>query len=135
MMVTKQEQIACFLNSYVTGLPRCHGPMRYSLGRYGPWNQQRPSAEEVASELLRIAEFRALQLGNWLNTTEGEIILQAVEMVVPMFYAEDVVLLAEALKLAAARQQQEGRRKAFAGVAITLGAVGFGIAASRGAAA
>lgn len=133
--MSNQEQITDFINRYVTGLPRCYGPLRLSLAGYGRWNQGRPTATDVAKEFLGCAAFRALQLGTWLGTTDGEIITQAVEMVVPMFYAEDVALIVEALKLAAATQQQEGRQKALAGAAVTFAAIGIGYAASRSNAA
>lgn len=133
--MSNQEQITDFINRYVTGLPRCYGPLRFSPAWYGRWNQGRPTAEDVAKEFLGCAEFRALQLGTWLGTTDGEIITQAVEMVVPMFYAEDVALIVEALKLAAATQQQEGRQKAVAGAAVTFAVIGIGYAASRSNAA
>ena len=71
-------------------------------------------------------------MGTWLGTTDGEIITQAVEMVLPMFYAEGVVLLVEALKLAAAMQRQDARRKAFAATALALVAVGVGLSARGG---
>lgn len=134
MTMTKQDQIANFLNQHVTTFPRCYGPRRYSLGR-DMWNRQRPLAPSIAKEFLGITEFRTLQLGTWLGTTDGEIITQAVEIVVPMFYAEDVALIVEALKLASAMQLQEGRQKAVAGAAATLFVLGIGYAASRGSAA
>ena len=133
--MSNQEQITDFINRYVTGLPRCYGPLRFSLARFGRWNQGRPMATDVAKEFLGCAEFRTLQLGSWLGTTDGEIITQAVEMVVPMFCAEDVALIVEALKLAAVTQQREGRQKALAGAAVTFGAIGIGYAASRRTAA
>lgn len=133
--MSNQEQISDFVNRYFTGLPRCYGPPRFSLAQQRGWNQCRPLAKDVAKEFLGCAEFRALQLGTWLGTTDGEIITQAVEMVVPMFYAEDVALIVEALKLAAATQQQEGRQKALAGAAVTFAAIGIGYAASRSTAA
>lgn len=130
----QQEQITEFLNRYVIGLPRCYGPLRYSSAGH-LWDQPRPSAEVVAKEFLALVDFRALQLGTWLGTADGEIVTHAVELAVPMFYAEDVALLIEALKLAAATQQQEGRQKALANAAVSLLAIGFGYAASRGKAA
>ena len=132
--MTKHEQIADFLNRYATDLPRCYGPPRQSLRNY-LGNRQRPLATNLAKEFLAITDFRTLQLGTWLGTTDGEIITGAVELVVPMFYAEDVALIVEALKLAAAKQLQEGRQKAVAGAAATLLVLGIGYAISRGSAA
>lgn len=122
--MTKQEDIATFLNRYVQAFPRCPRPWRESLDPYG-WQglPERPSKEAIARELLGVAEFRALQLGTWLNTTDGQIITEAVEMVMPPFYAEDVELLVEALKLAAAIQQREGRGKAVVGSILGVAAI------------
>ena len=124
--MTKPERITDFLDRYVTQLPRCYGPYRYSLAQSGLWNVPRPQVEDVAKEFLGVAEFRALQLGTWLGTTDGQIITQAVESVLPMFYAEDVALLVEGLRLATAMQQREGRKNAFAVAALALVAVGLG---------
>ena len=126
--MTKQEQIADFLNRYVTNLPRSYGWYRQSLNPFGGW-QQRPTIEAVARELLGVAEFRELQLGTWLGTTDGEILTAAVEMVVPMFYVEDVELLVNALKIAAELQHKEGRQRALltaAGAAVAIGLAGWG---------
>src|SRR6266852_4580374 len=46
---------------------------------------QPPLPEELAHELLGLAEFRTLQLGTWLDTTDGQIIAKAVEAVVPAY--------------------------------------------------
>lgn len=133
--MTKQEQITDFLNRHVTGLPRCYGTVRQCLVWYGMRNEPRPSAEEIAKEFLGITEFRALQLGTWLGTTDGEVITQAVELSLPMFYSEDVALLVDALKLAAATQQQEGRQKAIASGVVSVALLGLSYVASRTAAA
>ena len=121
--MSKQEQITDFVNRYFTNLPRHHKPLLFGAERYSGWNQNRPKATDLARDLLSCGEFRELQLGTWLGTTDGEIITQAVEMVVPAFYAEDVVLIVEALKLAAAAQQQEGHQKVFASVVIVTLAI------------
>ena len=70
-----------------------------ALSLHGP--SSRPTADELAHELLTDAEFEALQLGTWLNTTNGKVISEAVEMVLPPFYRQDAELLVEALQLAA----------------------------------
>jgi hypothetical protein len=126
--MTKQQQIAAFLDQHIT-LPR----MPTSYGPWGdayPWAQTyhypyvptpRPTAEQVAHELLGIAEFKALQLGTWLGTTDGKIIAQAVESVTPRFYRTDVELLVAALQHAATLQQQEGQQAAGR---FALGAIG-----------
>ena len=116
-MMTKQEQIATFLDQHIT-LPRVVGP-------YGPFAHAdpfvysyadiahgRPSVEHLAGDLLAHTGFQTLNLGTWLGTTDGEVIAQAVEMVSPPFYRQDVQLLVAALRHAAALQQQEGQRVA-----------------------
>lgn len=129
---TKQEQIAQFLNERCS-FPRC----RYRFRQWEEWPpivEERPTAEALAKELLAIAEFRALQLGTWLGTTDGQIITEAVEMVAPPFYRQDIELLVEALKLAAAMQQSQGQDKAFwVGVGF-LAAAGIGAAITNRAA-
>lgn len=87
---------------------------------------QRPTTEEIARWYLEQAEFRTLRLGNWLNTEEGEVIVWAIEQCLPLGYRQDVELLAEALKLAAALQQKEDRKAAgilVAGVFVLVGLV------------
>jgi hypothetical protein len=127
--MSKQEQIADFLDKHVTGLPRCHGPYRWYLSQGYVWDTSRESAQEIAEQFLAIAEFRSLQLGTWLGTAEGQIFIEAVEMVVPGFYVEDVDLLVEALRVAAELQQQRSQRRVLAGAALTCAVIVFGLAA------
>jgi hypothetical protein len=123
--MTKQQQIAVFLDQHVT-FPRATSPFGWAgqqwRGEPYRFAQPRPTHQQVAHELLAIPEFRALQLGTWLGTMNGEIIAEAVELVTPPFYREDVELLVEALKLAAQMQAQEGTDKAGK---IALGAIGI----------
>jgi hypothetical protein len=58
---------------------------------------ERPSAAELATQLLATAEFRALGLGSWLRTSEGEIISVAVEAISPPFYRQGEAMLVDAL--------------------------------------
>lgn len=124
---TKQEQIARFLMERCS-FPRC----RYWLGQWQEWPpiaEERPTPEELAEELLSFSEFRALQLGTWLRTTDGEIISAALEMVAPPFYRQDIELLFAALRLAASIQQSEGQDKAvWVGLAGLVAAAGIGAA-------
>jgi hypothetical protein len=71
-----------------------------------------PSPEDYARTLLADGEFRALQLGTWLGTTDGEIISQAVAQVIPPFYRPEYDLLVNGLTLAAKLQAQEGQLRA-----------------------
>jgi hypothetical protein len=130
--MTKQEQIADFLNKWIA-FPRV-------ASRYAGWDglqpwpsyYGRPTAEQVAGELLGIVEFQALELGSWLGTTDGRVITEAVEMVMPPFFRADVALLVEALKLAASLQQQKGQQVAGAVAlgALAVGLIVIGVAAS-----
>lgn len=116
--LTKQQQIAQFLDRHATDLPR--SPYWYPDHR-SPW-EARPPVEEIARNLLQIVEFHALQLGRLLGTVDGQVILQGVEMVSPPFYAEDIALIAEALQLAATAQTRQMRQ-----AALTTAAVGAGV--------
>lgn len=121
MDLTKQQQLAEFLNRTVLW---SRAPIRYGglplLSAYDHlYVQPRPTAEEIARQWIELEEFRALKLGTWLNTPEGELVAQAVEMVLPPFYKQDAQLLVAALRLAADMQQRQQR---FAG-GLALGAV------------
>lgn len=138
--MTKTEQIAQFVDEYIAW-PRVRMSGFEEIRM--PWEQpefcvgfqgQRPTLEALVNELLGVAEFRALQLGTWLNTADGQIIVQAVESVSPPFYRQDIELLAAALQYAAEHQQKAGRQKAgrFAIRAVGAAAVlGVLIAASN----
>lgn len=82
-------------------------------------------AEQLGEALVDDVGFRALELGTWLNSPDGELIAAAVQRVLPPAYRLEYDLVVEALKFAASRQQQEGWRKAvgvgvFAGVGLLL---------------
>ncbi len=79
-----------------------------------------PSPEDYARTLLADSEFRALQLGTWLGTTDGEIISCAVAQVIPPLCRPEYEFLVNGLTLAANLQAQEGKRKAGA---VALGAI------------
>ena len=116
--MTKQQQIARFLDGYVTAWPRVYS----WYDELGPWPlPPRPTPNQLADELLKVAEFRTLQLGTWLGTTDGQVIAEAVEMVSPPFYRQDIELLVEALRLAAEMQRTEGRERAGK---VAVGAIG-----------
>ena len=68
--------------------------------------------EQYAQVLLGDAEFRALQLGTWLGTTDGEVISQAVEQIIPPFYRPEYDLMVNGSTLAASLQSQEGQHVA-----------------------
>lgn len=108
--MTKQEEIAAFIDRHIT-LRRARGvdPRWLSTPARRHGQPERPTAEQLGNELLAIAEFRALQLGGWLGTTDGQVIAEAVEMVSPPLYAEDVDLLVQALIYASQLQQRESQ--------------------------
>jgi hypothetical protein len=131
--MTKQEEIAHFLNNHIT-LPRCtywNTPVYVHPVAY-PAYQPRPSTEQLAREFLQMTEYQALQLGNWLGTTQGEVIAEAITLVLPPFYAADAQLLIDALKLAAQLQHQDGLRTA-GHIVIGVAGIATAIAAIRAA--
>lgn len=97
------QQLAGYLSTRITAWPRDTTPRyypRHDIMSFGP----RPTAAELAEELFRDAEFRALGLGDWLGTDRGQLIAEAIEMVSPPFLRSDERLLQEALALAVAKQ-------------------------------
>ena len=106
--MTKQAQITAYLQGRYARWPLAGPFWTTPFNPYG-W-MARPTAEELARELLQDAGFRALQLGSWLGTTDGRIIAAAVEAVSPPLYRQDVELLVAALQRAADLQQQEGQQ-------------------------
>jgi hypothetical protein len=117
-MDDRQRQLTGFLDQQVR-LPR------RDLGSAFGWRPPiaRASAAELAGRLLASAEFRALGLGTWLGTLDGEFLTGAVEAVSPPFYRQDEELLVDALKLAAKMQSDNQR---MAGV-FALGAIALGL--------
>lgn len=112
--MTKQAQIAEFIEKNVDW-PRAN---IFFQENFLPWTrtefiyasnsqQTRPTAEELAAEFIDNSEFCALRLGTFLGTTQGEILVQGVEMVSPPFYREDIELLVDALQMAAKIQNQK----------------------------
>jgi len=133
--VTKAEQLGDFLSRYeVPGIRRA---CRYAphLLWHPPYLQPEPLPEKVAEDLLAIAEFRALQLGTWLGTADGQLIAEAVEMATPPIYRADVELLIDGLTLATLIQQREGQKIAGAlvlGVVVLGGLLAFGSSPAAG---
>lgn len=118
-MATQQE-LTAYLDRTLRNnrWPRADG---YSFILVDPVARQF-TAEQLAEQLLQDAEFRALQLGTWLQTPDGELIERAVLSLTPQPLREDITLLADALKLAAKAQREQGVRKAIdVGGVIVLG--------------
>jgi hypothetical protein len=131
--MTEQWEIEKFLqehgfappmSTYAGWMPLSNTPLSW---RY----IQPPTEAELAAELLEMAEFRALQLGSWLGTTEGEVITKAVESVMPPYLQADIALLVAGLRLAAQLQQQKGQRVAGGVALVAVAMFGFFIWAGR----
>jgi hypothetical protein len=90
-------------------------------------DRQLPSLEQFQRELLEDAEFRALKLGSWLGTTDGQLIAEAVSTVIPPAYGLAYKLAVNGLMLAAQDQSNEGKK--------TAGAIGLGAIVLGGAVA
>src|SRR5258706_9148420 len=106
-----QEQITRFLDSYIASWPRSPfgwGEWYHGAGWIQPPVASHTTPTELAQDLVANAEFRALQLGTWLNRPDTELITAAVEAITPPPYREDIELITEALKLAARAQRGEG---------------------------
>ncbi len=122
--VASREDIAEFLEGFIEDWPRAQ-VFQFQF-RPPPAMASRVSAGDVASQLLESAGFRALHLGSWLNTPDGELIAAAVEMLTPAPYDGDAKLLVEAVTIAAAKQRAAELDKAVGlGVVAAIGAVLF----------
>jgi hypothetical protein len=136
-MGTPQERITAYLEGFTRDWPRDpYGYAGYAASNYGyytpPTIASTYTAEQVAGALLADAEYRALKLGTWLNTPDGELVAAAVEALIPPPYREDIELLVTALQLAAQRQQEEARQKIALGLLGGGAALALAIGASRG---
>jgi hypothetical protein len=132
--MASQAEITDFLERFAADWPRLRElfPNNWT----GLWPQMRlvseqRSVEQIALNLFTNAEFRALQLGDWLNTPDGELLVAAAEAIAPSLYRQDIELLVAALKLAAKMQQDDGRKRA-ATAALLVAAGGALLVASRG---
>ena len=120
-MTDKQRQIAEYVAHHRLLSRYTETPSMLGLHVWpSPLYQSCPTVEQFAQELLKDSEFRALQLGNWLRTPEGEAISQAVSIVIPEAYGPAFNLAVDGLTLAAELQAKEGRQKA-EGVALAVG--------------
>lgn len=112
MSTQQQYELALFLDQHVN-LPRINAfyPVSWRVA------YTRPTPNDLAEQLLETAEFQALRLGTWLDTPDGQLLAEAIEMVSPPFYRADVDLLIEALQIAAKEQQHRGRKNVALGIA------------------
>ncbi len=124
-MTDQQQRIA----SYVSRNPALSPCLRHGVTMQPPrpWLEamarQLPPLEQFRRELLEDAEFQALELGNWLGTTDGQIIADAVSAVIPPAYGPAYQLAVKGLTLAAEDQATEGKKTAGK---IALGAIFIG---------
>jgi len=125
-----REQITQFLDRYIASWPRDPGPW-YSYSRWEQPVATQVTSAQLAENLVRSAEFRALQLGTWLNKPDGELITAAVEAITPPPYRQDIELITDALKLAAQQQRGEGIGRAILNSGMAALGFTFLIAASK----
>jgi hypothetical protein len=111
---TTQQALTGYLAGFTANWPR-HQTWGWDAT---PTMASTYNATQIAEFLLADAEFRALKLGTWLSTPDGEILAAAVTALAPPPYNEDAKLLIEALQLAARQQQNEARKTILAGVAV-----------------
>lgn len=130
-MGTTTQALAEYLATFTQAWPQPPQPWDYSYPVHAAPLASQHTASDVAGWLLADAGFRALKLGNWLSTPDGQLVTDAIEMLAPAPYAQDAQLLAEALQLAARQQQADARTKIAA--AIAIGGAVIAIGASGGA--
>lgn len=123
MQMATREEVAQFLDEFIQDWPRDPtwqgNPLPF---RPQPAMAYQVSAEELAGQIFETVGFRALRLGSWLNTPDGELMAAAVELLTPPPYQVDAKLLADALKIAATKQRSAELEKA----------VGIGLVAAIG---
>lgn len=118
-------QLAARLSS--SGIVRHHFPYVGSVNAGLPprprtHGERWVTVEELASQLIGDEELAGLWLGGWLGTPQGELLEQAVGMVIPKVYRADYDLLLEALERAARQQNKRAAGLALVGAAV-LGAL------------
>lgn len=105
-MATTPEQIARYVRSHPTFAPYAPRDRATLLGSGSLANCPPQTAAELADELLEDVGFRALELGGFLSTADGELIASGVELALPSADSRVVNLALEALKLAASEQSR-----------------------------
>jgi hypothetical protein len=130
-MTEQQRQIASYVSRNHVLSPYLRQGGQPPLPWLMAMQRQLPPLEQFRRELLEDAEFRALNLGSWLGTTDGKLVAEAVSMVIPAAYTPAYELAVKGLTLAARDQAAEGRKTA--GV-VALGAllVGGALALAAG---
>jgi hypothetical protein len=110
-MTERQQQLADYISRHPVLAPYARPALARRIPpRYSAY--QLPAAQQLAQAFLEDAEFRSLNLGNWLGTMDGELIAEAVSAVIPPEYSAAFNVAVEGLKLAASLQAKEGRQTA-----------------------
>jgi hypothetical protein len=120
--VVQQERLAAYLRQ---SLPQL-AALEPTPPGYPETSWRLRSPDEIATDLIDDAEFRALGLGSWLGTAEGKAIANVVLAVLPPHYRLEAQLLFDALILASKLQQKLGRRTA-GGIALISVAIIAGV--------
>jgi hypothetical protein len=118
MIQIHTDRVTAYLARFTADWPRPELMARFSA----PAVAASRTAEEIAEELLADGEFRALKLGTFLNTPDGQMTAAAVKAITPAPYKLDVELLIEALQLAGRRQHDEAQKAVGAALVLALGA-------------
>lgn len=129
------EAMTHSLHDYLTGLiaswPRNIYPHPHVLGP--PPVASALTVEQLVEMLLADAAFRALKLGTFLNTPDGQVLAPAVSMLTPPPYQQDATLLLKALQLAAQKQHEQARTAVVGGAILFAGGVlAVAVANSKG---
>jgi hypothetical protein len=115
--MTTQQEIEQFLTHAGFLPPQTWWPHPYRHPLC--WRYPQPvTHEDIAQDVLGLAEQYGLRLGNWLRTTDGAIVMAAVQAVLPPIYTAEIELLAEGLTLAARVQHQRGLEELAGTVAV-----------------
>jgi hypothetical protein len=105
VMSATAEQIARYIRSHPEFAP--YAPQSgYPAGIWTRGTLPSCTAPELADELLEDVGFRALELGGFLSTPDGELIASGVELALPATDRRVVSLAVDALKLAATKQSE-----------------------------
>lgn len=121
MQQAKTERLSHYLAAFTEQWPRPTSRPPFTF-RVSPPIALARTAEQIAEELLGDAEFKALKLGTFLSTPDGQLLAAAVQALTPPPYREDIDLLLQALQLAAQRQHEAARETFTKGVVVALGA-------------
>jgi hypothetical protein len=130
MNLTQAARLAEYLVGFTADWPR-HEPFPYHYNA-PPAMATVHTPESLAGQLFADAQFQALKLGTFLNTPDGQLLAEAVGMLTPLRYQQDIELLVAALQLAADRQHQAARDTVVKGVLVALGIGALAAAISGG---